>query len=117
MCRAEPRCVALSRAEPRHELGPGASRRDATRTDSSCRVVVTSRLVAPTEFDSRLTGSARGSELVPKRPRAAQIVQFNSTGTCIHRSITYTFPRRGLVFDTVLVVIVTAAARQAVVVI
>ena len=42
----------LHSTSKRHEPGPGASRRDATRTDSSFRVVATSRLVAPTELDS-----------------------------------------------------------------
>ena len=53
----------------RHEPGPGASRRDATRTDSSFRVVATSRLVAPTEFDSRLHPFSRGSTCRPDRAR------------------------------------------------
>ena len=53
----------------RHEPGPGASRRDATRTDSSFRVVATSRLVAPTELDSRLHPFSRGSTCRPDRAR------------------------------------------------
>ena len=53
----------------RHEPGPGASRRDATRTDSSFRVVATSRLVAPTEFDRRLHPFSRGSTCRPDRAR------------------------------------------------
>ena len=53
----------------RHEPGPGASRRDATRTDSSFRVVATSRLVAPTEFDSRHHPFSRGSTCRPDRAR------------------------------------------------
>ena len=53
----------------RHEPVPGASRRDATRTVSSFRVVATSRLVAPTELDSRLHPFSRGSTCRPDRAR------------------------------------------------
>ena len=59
----------VSRALLRDEPVPGASRRDATRTDSSFRVVVTSRLVAPTELDSRLHPFSRGSTCRPDRVR------------------------------------------------
>ena len=64
-----PWTVLTSRSWSRHEPVPGASRRDATRTDSSFRVVVTSRLVAPTELDSRLHPFSRGSTCRPDRVR------------------------------------------------
>ena len=43
------------------EPGPGGVRVGATRTDLDCRVVATSRRVAPTECDSRLPLFGRGS--------------------------------------------------------
>jgi len=46
----------------RDEPGPGGVRVGATRTDLDCRVVATSRRVAPTECDSRLPLFSRASD-------------------------------------------------------
>jgi hypothetical protein len=48
-------------SQRRDEPGPGGVRVGATRTDLDCRVVATSRRVAPTECDSRLPLFGRGS--------------------------------------------------------
>ena len=53
--------ATLRRHDRRDEPGSGGVRVGQTRSDLDCRVVATSRRVAPTECDSRLPFSGRGS--------------------------------------------------------
>ena len=70
----------------RDEPGPGGVRVGATRTDLDCRVVATSRRVAPTECDRRLPLFGRGSTcrlrlLDSWSPRAEAVVFDSSRGS------------------------------------
>ena len=64
------------------EPGPGGVRVGATRTDLDCRVVATSRRVAPTECDSRLPLFGRGStcrlRLLDSWPPRAEAVWYST---------------------------------------
>jgi hypothetical protein len=67
----------------RDEPGPGGVRVGATRTDLDCRVVATSRRVAPTECDSILPLFGRDStcrlRLLGSWPPRAEAVVFDSS--------------------------------------
>ena len=68
---------------PRDEPGPGGVRVGATRSDLDCRVVATSRCVAPTECDSRLPlfgcGSTCRLRLLDSWPPRAEALVFDSS--------------------------------------